>query len=196
MSAQVCYEQYGMKMNHDLVADGGEIAVTEDNREEYVRLYAHYTLTLSIQRQFEAFQRGFHSVCGGDCLQLFRWEELELLICGSPVLDFEALERVAQYDDGYSREHPTILLLWQCIHGFSLEMQKKFLFFCTGSDRVPIKGLGNLTFVVSKNGSDEDRLPSAHTCFNHLLLPEYQSLEQTEKQMAKAIQDTEGFHIV
>ena len=34
-------------------------------------------------------------------------------------------------------------------------MQKRFLFFCTGSDRVPIKGLGNLTFVVSKNGSDE-----------------------------------------
>ena len=34
--------------------------------------------------------------CGGDCLQLFRWEELELLICGSPVLDFEALERGAQ----------------------------------------------------------------------------------------------------
>ena len=61
---------------------------------------------------------------------------------------------------------------------------------------VPIKGLGNLTFVVSKNGSDEDRLPSAHTCFNHLLLPEYQSLEHTQKQLVKAIQDTEGFHIV
>ena len=52
-------------------------------------------------------------VCGGECLQLFRWEELELLICGSPVLDFEALERVTQYDDGYSRDHPTIVMLWQ-----------------------------------------------------------------------------------
>ena len=68
-------------------------------------------------------------------------------------------------------------------------MQKKFLFFCTGSDRVPIKGLGNLTFVVSKNGSDEDRLPSAHTCFNHLLLPEYQSLEHTQKQLVKVSGD-------
>lgn len=26
--------------------------------------------------------------------QMFRWEELELLICGSPDLDFEALEEV------------------------------------------------------------------------------------------------------
>ena len=193
---QVCYERYGETLTHDLVPGGGEIAVTEANRAEYVQLYAHYTLTLSIQRQFDAFQRGFHSVCGGDCLQLFRWEELELLICGSPVLDFEALERVAQYDDGFARDHPTITFLWQTVHGLSLDMQKRFLFFCTGSDRVPIKGLGNLTFVVSKNGSDEDRLPSAHTCFNHLLLPEYQSLEHTQKQLVKAIQDTEGFHIV
>ena len=58
------------------------------------------------------------------------------------------------------------------IHSLSLEMKKKFLFFSTGSDRCPIKGLGNLNFVISRNGTDEDRLPSAHTCFNHLLLPE------------------------
>ena len=58
------------------------------------------------------------------------------------------------------------------IHSLPLEMKKKFLFFSTGSDRCPIKGLGNLNFVISRNGTDEDRLPSAHTCFNHLLLPE------------------------
>ena len=112
------------------------------------------------------------------------------------MLDFGALERAAQYDDGFSRQHPTIASLWEVIHELPVVLQRRFLFFCTGSDRVPIKGLGNLTFVVSKNGSDEDRLPSAHTCFNHLLLPEYQSLEHTQKQLVKAIQDTEGFHIV
>ena len=87
-------------------------------------------------------------------------------------------------------------MLWEVIHAWPRELQKRFLFFCTGSDRVPIKGLGNLTFVVSKNGSDEERLPSAHTCFNHLLLPEYKTLEQTTKQLCKAVNDTEGFHIV
>jgi hypothetical protein len=49
--------------------------------------------------------------------------------------------------------------------------QKRLLFFATGSDRVPIKGLANLPFVISRNGSDSSRLPTAHTCFNHLLLP-------------------------
>ena len=30
-------------------------------------------------------------------LELFSPRELELLVCGNPVLDFEALERVTQY---------------------------------------------------------------------------------------------------
>tara|TARA_B100000524_G_scaffold337379_1_gene228013 strand:+ start:12 stop:350 length:339 start_codon:yes stop_codon:yes gene_type:complete len=112
------------------------------------------------------------------------------------VLDFAALERVAQYDDGYTKEHPTVALLWEVIHELSLEMQKKFLVFCTGSDRCPIKGLGNLNFVISRNTVDECRLPSAHTCFNHLLLPEYKDKQKLKEQLLKAISDTEGFHII
>ena len=81
-------------------------------------------------------------------------------------------------------------------HELPLEMKKKFLFFCTGSDRVPIKGLGNLSFVISRNGSDEERLPSAHTCFNHLLLPEYTTKSKLKAQLLKAVSDTEGFHII
>ena len=62
--------------------------------------------------------------------------------------------------------------------------------------RVPIKGLGNLNFVISRNGTDESRLPSAHTCFNHLLLPEYRHKDHLKQQLLKAINDTEGFHII
>lgn len=193
---QVTYEQFGETKAHDLMPDGGEVNVTEQNRVEYVDLYTGYLLEQSITRQFGAFMRGFHSVCGGDCLQLFRWEELELLICGSPVLDFEALERVTQYDDGYARDHPTIVNMWAVIHELPLDQKKRFLFFSTGSDRVPIKGLGNLNFVISKNGSDEERLPSAHTCFNHLLLPEYKEKDKLRAQLLKAVLDTEGFHII
>lgn len=86
---QVTFEEFGQKLAHDLVAGGGEVPVTQHNRGEYVRRYTEYLLAGSVARQFEAFLRGFHSVCGGECLRLFRWEELELLICGSPDLDFE-----------------------------------------------------------------------------------------------------------
>jgi ubiquitin-protein ligase E3 A len=88
------------------------------------------------------------------------------------------------------------MLLWEAIHELPVELKKKFLFFSTGSDRVPIKGLGNLNFVISRCGADEERLPSAHTCFNHLLLPEYKTKEKLKAQLLKAISDTEGFHII
>lgn len=52
---------------------------------------------------------------------------------------------------------------WSVVHEFSLEEKKKLLMFSTGSDRVPIRGLSNMVFVISRNGSDSDRLPSAHT---------------------------------
>ena len=65
---------------------------------------------------------------------------------------------------------------WQVVHGLQQEQQKQLLFFVTGSDRVPIKGLASLTppFTISRAGPHSDRLPTAHTCFNHLLLPDYQ----------------------
>lgn len=47
--------------------------------------------------------RSAAQVCGGPALSLFRGKELELLVCGLPHLDFEALERVAKYEGGYSR---------------------------------------------------------------------------------------------
>ena len=83
-------------------------------------------------------------MCGGPALSLFRYEELELLVCGLPHLDFHALEKGAQYDGGYSPEHPVVRALWEVVHSLALEHKKKLLFFVTGCDRAPIGGLGQL----------------------------------------------------
>lgn len=57
--------------------------------------------------------RGFHKVVGGKALGLFRPEELELLICGNPKLDFDALEEHSKYEDGYSRDDPVVKHFWE-----------------------------------------------------------------------------------
>jgi hypothetical protein len=46
-----------------------------------------------------------------------------------------------------------------------VEDKKNLLTFCTGSDRVPIKGLAALEFTISRNGPDSDRLPTSHTWY-------------------------------
>jgi len=67
------------------------------------------------------------------------------------------------------------------------------LSFTTGSDRAPIGGLGTMRFTVMKNGQDNEQLPTAHTCFNHLLLPPYNSKEKLKEKLTTAINNSEGF---
>lgn len=55
--------------------------------QEFVELYADFLLNKMVERQFRAFRRGFNMVTDDSPLaNLFRPEELELLVCGSQVL--------------------------------------------------------------------------------------------------------------
>ena len=57
--------------------------------------------------------RGFQKVVGGRALSLFRPSELELLICGNPRLDFDALERNSKYEDGLKRDDQIVRNFWE-----------------------------------------------------------------------------------
>lgn len=198
-SFEISYDVYGHVKTLPLVDGGSDIPVTNSNRKEYVRLYINHYVSESTRRQFAAFRRGFHQVVGGPALKMCRAEELELLICGTATsaLDFSILENGAQYDDGYSPDHPLIKDFWKLVHQeFSLELKKKLLTFVTSSDRVPLKGLGNLTFVIQRNGPDTDRLPTALTCFGRLLLPEYDGIDKLRDRLVTAIENAKGFGLV
>lgn len=67
--------------------------------------------------------------------------------------------------------------------------------FCTGSDRAPIGGLKNLKFVVQKH-ANQTHLPTAHTCFNVLLLPEYDNIEVLEKNIQLILKNNQGFGLI
>ncbi|KAF7457040.1 E3 ubiquitin-protein ligase [Cryptosporidium felis] len=167
--------------------------VTISNVHRYVELYLDWFLNKSIENQFKAFNNGFQSVCGGRTLELFSPEELVLVICGSPEFDINSLIETSRYQDGYTSESPTIVMFWEIVRKFDLKLQKKLLFFVTGSDRVPMKGLGDLSFVIGRHGPDSDLLPTAHTCFNFLLLPDYRNKEKLERQLLIALEHSKGF---
>lgn len=59
--------------------------------------------------------------------------------------------------------------LWEIVRSFSQDEKRMFLKFFTGSDRAPIGGLGNLRCVIQRDGTDSNKLPTSHTCFNVLL---------------------------
>ncbi|XP_053733151.1 ubiquitin-protein ligase E3A [Synchiropus splendidus] len=185
---------FGSPVLYDLKEKGESIPVTKENRQEFVGLYADYILNKSVERQFRAFKKGFLMVTSESPMRyLFRPEELELLICGSRNLDFEALEKSTDYDGGYSKDTQIIKDFWETIHSFGEEQKRLFLQFTTGTDRAPVGGLGKLKMIIAKNGSDTDRLPTSHTCFNALLLPEYSSKEKLKERLLKAITYAKGF---
>lgn len=74
--------------------------------------YLLWHLEQSVARQYEAFARGFNSVAAGPALDLFRPEELALLVTGSDKLDFEALQASARYEEPYSADHRLIRDFW------------------------------------------------------------------------------------
>jgi len=47
-----------------------------------------------------------------------------------------------------------------------------------------------------KNGEDSDQLPTAHTCFNHLLLPPYKEKQKMKEKLLIAISNSEGFGLM
>eukprot|EP00485_Elphidium_margaritaceum_P004535 CAMPEP_0202707012 /NCGR_PEP_ID=MMETSP1385-20130828/19358_1 /ASSEMBLY_ACC=CAM_ASM_000861 /TAXON_ID=933848 /ORGANISM="Elphidium margaritaceum" /LENGTH=942 /DNA_ID=CAMNT_0049365619 /DNA_START=45 /DNA_END=2873 /DNA_ORIENTATION=+ len=188
---------FGQSKEYDLLhGDGEQTMLTVHNRQRYVDHYIKYTLVESIEQQFNAFLKGFKTVCDSELFAKFSATELELLVCGSQNFDFEALELSTRYEDGFTKESKVVRDFWSVAHELSDSDKRQLLTFCTGSDRVPINGLGELTLTISKNGNDNSKLPTSHTCFNHLLLPEYSSKEIMKTRLLLAIQNSEGFGLL
>lgn len=120
------YEAWGEVVEVDLVENGAEVAVTDENRQgassvflvtahrvelssaDYVQRLVNFILSTSVSSQWDAFSEGFNEVCSGNALSLFKAQELELVVRGSPEpLDVQALKGVTVYE-GFSADEPTI----------------------------------------------------------------------------------------
>ncbi|XP_043262293.1 probable E3 ubiquitin-protein ligase HERC4 [Colletes gigas] len=195
LNFEVVREAFGEKRIYELIPGGSKIPVTLKNKKQFIDLYVDYILNKSVEVHFKEFHKGFHKVCGGRVLELFHSYELMAVVVGNEDYDWEELEKNAMYKGGYTKNDPTILLFWQIFRELPLEEKKKFLLFLTGSDRIPIQGMKAIKITMQPLG-DERRLPVAHTCFNLLDLPRYQTQERLRYKLQQAIQQTHGFSLV
>lgn len=189
----VTYEMNGKTETRELCEGGKERVVTYKNREEFVRLYCEWLLTESVERQFEPFRKGVRRVCDSPLFNALHSAELELIVCGEQDLDFAQLRKNAHYD-GYQEDSEYVASFWKLLMNFDLVQKKRFLSFVTGSDLAPVGGLQELQLVIQRNGDEPtERLPTAHTCFNLLLLPEYGTTAKLERMVVTAMHNAEGF---
>uniref|UniRef100_A0A1A9WLI1 HECT domain-containing protein n=1 Tax=Glossina brevipalpis TaxID=37001 RepID=A0A1A9WLI1_9MUSC len=192
---EIIRDIYGESNCQPLKPNGDQIAVTKENRQEFVDLYVDFIFNKAVESQFKAFQRGFMKVCWGRVLQIFRPEELMAMVVGNEEYDWQALELNCEYKNGYSATDDTINLFWEVFHELPSKDKKKFLHFLTGSDRIPIQGMKAIKIRMQPT-TDDKCLPVAHTCFNLLDLPRYKTKERLKYKLLQAIQQTQGFSLV
>jgi alpha-tubulin suppressor-like RCC1 family protein len=186
-------ERFGEAVEVELERGGSGRAVTTVNRAAYVSSILDFYLRSGIAGAQREFLRGFALVMSTPSLHLFTARELRLLVEGEHQLDFTALQSAATYEGGYSAEHPTIQSFWRVALSMTPEEKRLLLLFCTGSNQSPIGGLGRLPFKIQRMSPDSERLPTASTCFNTLLLPDYSSEQKLRTKIHTAIRECKEF---
>uniref|UniRef100_A0A4X1TEM3 E3 ubiquitin-protein ligase NEDD4 n=1 Tax=Sus scrofa TaxID=9823 RepID=A0A4X1TEM3_PIG len=192
-------ELFGQTHQHELKNGGSEIVVTNKNKKEYIYLVIQWRFVNRIQKQMAAFKEGFFELIPQDLIKIFDENELELLMCGLGDVDVNDWREHTKYKNGYSVNHQVIQWFWKAVLMMDSEKRIRLLQFVTGTSRVPMNGFAELygsngpqSFTVEQWGTPE-KLPRAHTCFNRLDLPPYESFEELWDKLQMAIENTQGF---
>ena len=119
----------------DLIPDGRNIIVTDDNKFDYIRLIAHHRMTAAIKAQIESFLDGFYELVPPQIISIFSPAELELLICGLPDVDVDNLRDNTEYH-GYRPTDEIIVWFWEVINELNRTEKASLLQFITGTSKV------------------------------------------------------------
>jgi len=193
-------QEFGVTEVRDLIPNGRNIQVTDENKKEYVRLVCQMKMTGAIRKQLAAFLEGFYDIIPRRLISIFNEQELELLLSGLPDINIDDLKANSEYHK-YTVTSLQIVWFWRALRGFDQTDRAKFLQFVTGSSKVPLQGFGALEgmngaqkFQIHRDDRSTDRLPAAHTCFNQLDLPVYETYDKLRNNLLKAIHEcSEGF---
>ncbi|KAL3213907.1 hypothetical protein MRX96_007313 [Rhipicephalus microplus] len=152
----------------ELIPGGSKIRVTNQNKLMYLDALAQYRLATSVREEVEHFLKGLNELIPENLLCIFDENELELLMCGTGQFS------IADFKANHT------------VSGFSFEFRKVLDWFWTAVSNFTEEEMARLL-----------HLPTAHTCFNQLCLPDYDSYEQFERALRLSINEgTEGFGMI
>ncbi len=71
LTFEITRQRFDQTINVELIPNGSQIPVTKENCKQYVSAYIDYLLNKSVNHAFDAFNTGFHHVCGSKVLVNF-----------------------------------------------------------------------------------------------------------------------------
>ena len=160
-------------------------------------------VTGDVQERFTAFQKGLFYVVDQHVFRCgILTSDLRGILYGESEVNVNDLITSFIFDEegtGYTPESPQILMLQQILNNWTEEEKRQFLHFVTGSSSIPAGGFHRLNpriFIVRyrvPGVAVEDLFPKAHTCFNGLDLPEYNSSDLMESRLRTSMAHGTGF---
>ncbi|KAK4884524.1 hypothetical protein RN001_000795 [Aquatica leii] len=192
-------DSFGHTLQYELKPNGANIPVDNTNKDEYINCVIKWRFVERVQDQMNAFLEGFSDLVQLNVIKIFDENELELLMCGIQNVDVKDWKQNTLYKGDYHANHIVIQWFWRVVLSFSNEMRSRLLQFVTGTSRVPMNGFKELygsngpqLFTIEKWGAPEN-YPRAHTCFNRLDLPPYDSYQRLREKLIQAIEGSQGF---
>ncbi|KAJ3743655.1 HECT-domain-containing protein [Lentinula detonsa] len=191
-------EEFGTTRTIELIRNGSNIAVTKQNRLQYIYLVCHFKLSKQIKLQSEAFFEGLSEMIEPKWIRMFNQQELQILLGGvnSPI-DLDDLRANTNYGGLYDSDEPTIVAFWNVVNSFDQEQRRALLRFVTSCSRPPLLGFKELVpnFAIRDAGGDQHRLPTSSTCVNLLKLPRYADERVLRSKLLQAIMSNAGFDL-
>ncbi|XP_055309556.1 apoptosis-resistant E3 ubiquitin protein ligase 1 isoform X2 [Sitodiplosis mosellana] len=182
----------------ELIPNGSKVRVTNETKNQYLDALAQQRLCNNVRDEVDSFLKGLNGIIPDNLLSIFDENELELLLCGTgeySITDF----RMHHIANGNSAEFRKVLgWFWTAVSNFNQTEMARLLQFTTGCSQLPPAGFQELSPKFQITAAPTfGNLPTAHTCFNQLCLPDYEKYEYFEKSLLIAISEgTEGFGMV
>jgi len=192
-------ERFGERFVEDLIPNGRDIDVTDENKQRYIDLIVHWRSVSRVQEQMKMIKKGLFEMIPKELMATFEWNDLEFLISGVSEIDVADWKANTIYRN-CTADDTMVSWFWKCLENdFDNMKRASLLQFCTGTSRIPVNGFKDL------QGSDGPRkftievislrniLPRSHTCFNRIDLPRFDDYETFVARLTMAIECSEGF---
>jgi len=190
----------------ELMEGGEDVSVTNDNLPEFMEANLNYHLMDRVKPQQTELLLGFYDIIPEPLLTIFDFQELELLMCGVPVIDIDDWMANTSYSGNFEQQGEkasTVQWFWEVIREeFDQETRARLLQFVTGSSGVPSRGFSVLQgndggirqFSIHGIKKEHSLYPRSHTCFNRIDLPIYSSKDELrEKLRVSIVSSATGF---
>jgi hypothetical protein len=189
----------GAFIDQELVEGGSDREVNGENLAEYLELNLKYRLMGRMKLQLTELLLGFFDIVPEPALTVFDANELELILCGLPMIDMEDWKANTLYSGCFSKcpsRDQIVMWFWEVVtDDFDTEMKARLLQFVTGTSGVPSRGFsvlqgidGNIKkFTIHGVDMNTSSYPRAHTCFNRIDLPLYNTKAELHEKLKTTI---------